>query len=79
MATPVVVDAFPADDPDQGGAGRFQSLRLGVDEPAPGLDRIRSPAADGDVEVQPVLQCLVLGSTMRPWPSSSSLTPTARQ
>jgi hypothetical protein len=44
-----VVDAVLADDPDQGGAERFQSLRLGVDEPAPGLDRIRSPAADCDV------------------------------
>src|SRR5450631_3036305 len=42
---PVVVDAVLADDPDQGGAERFQPLRLGVDEPAPGLDRIRSPAA----------------------------------
>jgi hypothetical protein len=27
----------------------FQPLRLGADEPAPGLDRIGSPAADCDV------------------------------
>jgi hypothetical protein len=72
----------------------FQPLRLGADEPAPGLDRIGSPAADCDVEVEPVLGVFFSGttrnrihrplparSTMRsaPRPSSSSLTATARQ
>jgi hypothetical protein len=89
-----VVEAILVEDPDQGGAERFQPLRLGVDAPAPGLDRIRSPAADCDVEVQPVLERFLLrhhlepvpralpaASTMqsRPRPSSSSFTPTARQ
>jgi hypothetical protein len=89
-----VVDAVLGDDPDQGGAERFQPLRLGADEPAPGLDRVRSPAADGDVECSRFLSVFFSGTTWnqirgplpagsmmqsRPVPSSSSLTPTARQ
>jgi len=50
------------------GAERFQPLRLGVHEPAPGLDRNRSPAADGDVEVQPVLERLLLRDHLEPDP-----------
>ncbi len=64
----VVVDAVLADDPDHGGAERFQPPRLSVDEPAPGLDRIGSPAADRDIEVQPVLERLLLRHHLEPDP-----------
>src|SRR5262249_28541808 len=65
---PVVVDAVLVEDPDLGGAERFQPPRLGVDELAPGLDRVRPAAADRDVEVQPVLERLLLRHHLEPDP-----------
>ena len=40
---------------------------------APGLDRIRSPAADRDIEVQPVLERLLLRHHLKPDPRARSL------
>src|SRR5262249_11171044 len=43
-----------------------QALSLGVDALAPRFDRERTAAADGDIQVQPVLDCLWFGYYLEP-------------
>jgi hypothetical protein len=91
---PVVVEAVLTDDPDQGGAERFQAPRLSVHEwrvvwtgftrpPLTVMSRCSRFLSDffSGTTWDQIRGPLPAGSTMqsRPRPSSSSLTPTARQ
>jgi hypothetical protein len=69
----VVVDALSAQDGDHAGTEIRQPPGLGVDSLPAGCDRDRPPAADVDVEVEPVLDGLAVRNHQDPDTRSSPI------
>src|SRR5438132_1878772 len=63
---PIVIKPGLGEHPGHRRAEAHKPLHLGVDTRRAGLDRDRPVAADGDVEVQPILDGLALRHSLEP-------------